>query len=78
MAGGCYVGTPGFLYARTPFASYGATAIPSDNMDIFVEDVKDVDGREMYYDAKENKYKDFEVSEEKIKVRFSSDVTLQI
>ena len=68
MAGGSFVGMPAFIYARTPFASYGATAINPDVMDLFVEDVKEVDGREMYYDAKDKTYKDYEVFEETIKV----------
>ena len=68
--GGALVGMPAFYYARTPFASYGATALNPDVMDVFVEDVKEVDGREMYFDAKEQAYKDFEVYEDVIKVRF--------
>ena len=78
ISGGTYVGMPAFIYARTPFASYGSTAINPDVMDLFVEDVKQVDGREMYYDAKDKTYKDYEVREETIKVRFGSDVTLKI
>ena len=53
IMGGNFVGMPTFMYARTPFVSYGATALNPDILDLFVEDVKEVDGREMYFDAKE-------------------------
>ena len=59
MLGGSFVGLPHFMYSRTPFASFGATALNPDVMDLFVEDVKEVNGREMFYDAKDQTYKDF-------------------
>ena len=77
-AGGTFVGIPTFIYARTPFASYGPTALNPDVMDVFVETVGEKDGRGWYFDAKDNTYKDYEIVEETIKVRFGSDVKLQI
>jgi len=46
MMGGAFVGAPMFGYARTPYGAFGTTAINPDVQDVFVEDVKDVDGRE--------------------------------
>ena len=78
ISGGSYVGIPDFTYKRGPFGTYGATALNPDVMDLFVEDVKEVNGREVFLDAKDQNYKDFEVSEETIKVRFGSDVPINI
>ena len=76
IMGGSFVGIPAFTYGRTPFSAYGGTALNPDVMDMFVEDVKEVDGREVFYDAQDQTYKEFEVIEETIKVRFGRDVTI--
>ena len=39
LIGASLVGVPQFLYARTPKASWGVTALFPDTMDLFVEDV---------------------------------------
>ena len=64
---------PFFTYARTPFGAIGATALNPDITDVFVEDVKG----DQYLDAADQQYRDFEVTEEIIKVRFGSDVVLR-
>ena len=73
MLGGSIVGMPFFTYARTPFGAIGATALNPDITDVFVEDVKG----DQYLDAADQQYRDFEVTEEIIKVRFGSDVVLR-
>ena len=78
MLGGSFVGLPHFMYARSPHGAFGATSLNPDVMDIFIDDVKEIEGREVYYDAKDQTYKEFEVIEETIKVRFGRDVKLQI
>ena len=60
--GGNFIGMPIFVYGRTPFATYGCTALNPDTMDIFVEDVKEIDGSEMFFDAESQTYKEFQVS----------------
>ena len=59
--GGSNIGMPVFTIGRSPYVSYGVTALNPDVMDIFVEDIKQVDGKEMYFDAKEQNYKEFEI-----------------
>lgn len=73
LIGGTLLGVPQFTYGRTPFASWGVTALYPDNMDLYVEDV---DG-ETYFDAVTGKYEPFETIEETIKVRLGFDVTLK-
>ena len=46
MLGGSIVGMPFFTYARSPFGAIGATALNPDMADMFVEDVRTVDGRD--------------------------------
>lgn len=53
IIGGSFVGVPSFTYARSPFAAIGATALNPDIMDMFVEDVKEIDGKEVFLDAKD-------------------------
>ena len=78
MAGGSLVGTPVFTLGRTPFAVFGGTALNPDSVDVFVELVKEEGGVQMHYDGVEEVYKEFEIVEETIKVRFWFDQTLQI
>ena len=40
MIGATFVGVPQFLYARTPEAAWGVTAIFPDAMDLYVEQVE--------------------------------------
>ena len=76
MSGGSFVGTPTFTYGKTPFGAYGGTALNPDTIDVFVELVKEENGVEMYYDGVEGAYREYEVIEETIKVRFWFDQTL--
>ena len=76
VVGGSYVGCPTFTYGRTPFGAYGGTALNPDVMDVFVEDVKERDGKEVFLDAEDQTYKEFEIKEETIKVRFGRDIKL--
>ena len=78
MAGGSLVGTPVFTLGRTPFGVFGGTALNPDSVDVFVELVKEEEGVQMHYDGAEGIYKEFEIIEETIKVRFWFDQTLQI
>ena len=78
MIGGSVPGLIFFTHMRSPFASFGVTASNPDVMDIFVESVKEKDGRQMFLDASDQTYKEFEITEETIKVRLGSDVTIQV
>ena len=69
------IGVPQFMYARTPYASWGVTALYPDVMDLFVEDVEEESGT--YFDAVTQKQEPFEILEETIRVRFGSDVKLR-
>ena len=60
------------MYARTPYASWGVTALYPDVMDLFIEDVREEDGT--YFDAVSERYEPYETFEEIIKVRFGTDV----
>ena len=44
---------------------------------MFIEEVKTIDGRDQYFDAKEQTYKDLEETEEVLKVRGGEDVVLK-
>ena len=46
MLGGSIVGMPFFTYARTPYMGFGVTALNPDIKDMFVEDVRIIDGKE--------------------------------
>lgn len=62
------------MFARTPFVSWGITALYPDVMDLFVEEVDEV--KQTYFDAQTGKHEPFETIEETIKVRLGSDVTV--
>ena len=70
MAGGSLVGTPVFTYGRSPFGAFGGTALNPDAIDVFSELINDED---MYYDGLEERFREYEVIEETIKVRFWPD-----
>ena len=72
MVGAAIVGMPQFLYGRTPFASWGVTALNPDVTDLWVEEINEDDGT--YFDALTGKYEPFVVMRETFKVRFGSDV----
>lgn len=71
LVGATLLGVPQFLHGRTPFASWGGTALYPDNMDLYVEDVTD----ETFFDAVTGKWEPFKTVEETIKVRLGFDVT---
>ena len=73
LVGATLVGVPVFSYGRSPYASWGVTALYPDVMDLFIEDVKE-DG--MYLDAVSGNYEAFETFSETMKVRFGSDIQL--
>lgn len=75
IVGGTIIGIPGFLYGRSPFASWGVTALNPDVVDLYIEDISE-DGTQ-YYDAITEKYEPIETEEEIIKVRFGSDIVLK-
>ena len=62
------------MYARTPYASWGVTALYPDVMDLFIEDIQEENGT--YFDAVTEKQEQYEILEEIIKVRLGSDVKL--
>ena len=67
------VGLPIFSHLRTPFLAGGVTSMNPDVADIFVEEVKD--GKYLASDGTWKKVKSYT---EVIKVRFGSDVNLEI
>lgn len=73
LIGASLVGLPVISYGRSPFASWGISALYPDVIDLFVEDVKD---DSFYFDAVSGKYEAFTTVSEKIKVRFGEDVTM--
>lgn len=73
LIGASLVGLPVISFGRSPFASWGTSALYPDVMDLFIEDVAE-DGR--YLDAVSGKYEPFDIISETIKVRFDSDITL--
>ena len=64
---------PYFTYLKTPFLAGGVTSMNPDVADIFVEEVKD--GKYLASDGTWKKVKSYT---EVIKVRFGSDVNLEI
>lgn len=74
LIGGTLIGVPQFMYGRTPFASWGVTALYPDVMDLYVENIRD---ETHYLDAVSGEYEPIETITETIGVRFGSDVTLE-
>jgi len=74
LGGFSIVGTPSFTYGVSSVASFGLTAINPDISDLFVEKIQD--GK--YLTANGEKWEPLHYTSETIKVRFGSDVKLDI
>ena len=73
IAGHSTVGIPYFSHIKTPFCAGGVTALNPDGKDIFLEEVKDDK-----YLSSDGTWKDVQTIHEVIKVRFGSDIALEI
>lgn len=73
IAGHSIVGIPLFTHIKTPFVAGGMTALNPDTMDLFLEEVKDDT-----YLASAGTWEQVGVLHEVIKVRFGSDVYLDV
>jgi acyl-homoserine lactone acylase PvdQ len=70
ITGGSLVGSPAFTFGRTPYVSWGTTAVNPDVTDLYSETIKD--DKYLY----EGEWRDLDIREETIKVRFGDDVKI--